>query len=320
MRKKSDKELGVVLPECVVDVIDNRELSEEQIGKIIRSLVWNSIEFNDDIVVRTITSILINTYKGANSARIKKIKASRECKKEYERKRREKANIVEDAILKSVKENMEFHGIVGKVRLGKDSISPYNPPAGDEKTSSAKAHAQTGKRTTGTDKRSPTTGSPGRSPTKGRRTGHGTSVAKGRDGADNGTATTKAGSARPTARKLGDSGDDPERRGQSPKKNAAAAGEELVAAAERMVAKHPNTKSSLRAVVRALRNCDDAAAVEASHAAWCGTDGWAPEKGQYVQSLAAWIANGGWTKPPPEKKPARNKAGRDEGMSFDASL
>ena len=94
----------------------------------------------------------------------------------------------------------------------------------------------------------------------------------------------------------------------------------MVAAAERMRAAHPNSKSSLRAVVRALRNCDDAAAVEASHTAWCGTEGWAPEKGQFVQSLAAWIANGGWTKPPPEKKPARNKAGRDEGMSFDASL
>ena len=319
MRKKSDKELGVVLPECVVDVIDNRELSEEQIGKIVRSLVWNSMEFNDDIIVRTITSTLINTYKGANSARIKKIKASRESKKEYERKRREKANIVEDAILKSVKENMEFHGIVGKVRLGKDSISPYNPPAGDEKTSSAKAHAQTGKRTTGTDKRSPSTGSPGRSPTTGRRTGHGTTVAKGRDGADNGTATTKAGSARTTARKTANSVDAQERLGIPAKKNAAA-GEALVAAAERMRAAHPNSKSSLRAVVRALRNCDDAAAVERAHAAWCGTDGWAPDKGQFVQSLAAWIANGGWTKPPPEKKPARDKAGRDEGMSFDASL
>ena len=97
-------------------------------------------------------------------------------------------------------------------------------------------------------------------------------------------------------------------------------GDALVAAAERMAGRHPNTKSGMRSVVRALAAQDDPAAVEAAHAAWCATDEWKPDKGQFVQSLAAWIRNGGWTKPPPEKKQARPKAAREEGMSFGASL
>lgn len=97
-------------------------------------------------------------------------------------------------------------------------------------------------------------------------------------------------------------------------------GDVLVETAKRMVAKHPNTKSNLRAVVRALRSFDDPAAVEAAHAAWCATDEWKPDKGQFVQSLAKWIDNGGWARLPLEKKQARPKAAREEGMSFGASL
>ena len=103
----------------------------------------------------------------------------------------------------------------------------------------------------------------------------------------------------------------------------------VVKAAEAMMARHPNSKSSLRAVVRAIaatveeepgEGPETVDAIRSAHEAWCATDGWAEDKGQFVQALAAWIRNGGWTKPPPEKKPAREKAGRDEGMSFDASL
>lgn len=93
--------------------------------------------------------------------------------------------------------------------------------------------------------------------------------------------------------------------------------------------RHPNTKSGKRAVVRAIAAAVEdepgpapelVDAIEAAHAAWCATDEWKPDKGQFVQSLAAWIRNGGWTKPPPEKKQARPKAAREEGMSFGASL
>ena len=104
--------------------------------------------------------------------------------------------------------------------------------------------------------------------------------------------------------------------------------EYLVEVAKAMVERHPNAKSSQHAVNRAMA---DAAtqepgggkatvdAIEAAHAAWCATDEWKPDKGQFVQSLAAWIRNGGWMKPPPEKKQARPMAAREE-MSFGASL
>ena len=44
MRKKSDKELGVVLPESMVDTIANKKLTDEQVGKIVRAVIWNSME------------------------------------------------------------------------------------------------------------------------------------------------------------------------------------------------------------------------------------------------------------------------------------
>ena len=309
MRKKSDKELGVVLPESMVDAIDNKALTDAQIGQLIRAVLWNSMEYGaQDIVVSTLAKTLANTYKGANSARIKKIKASRESKKEYERKRREKANIVEDAILKSVKENMEFHGIVGKVRLGNNN-TPIIPLAGDKKSSSAKAEAEAPEN------------EPSERPSTGRGTGQ--TVAKGRDG---------AGSARPTAQTL-HSGDSRERPAPSSKKTGGGNSKRTTArgrwdgAAEAMMARHPNSKSSERAVVRALAQTveDEGGDAEATlgriveaHAAWCATDGWAEDKGQFVQALAAWIRNGGWRKMPPQKKKAPPPKG-DE-MSFGASL
>lgn len=328
MRKKSDKELGVVLPESMVDTIANKKLTDEQVGKIVRAVIWNSMECHGDIVCETLVATLVGTYRGANAARIKRIKASRESKKEYEKKRREKANIVEDAILKTVKENMEFHGIVGKVRLGNSNIPPIIPLAGDEKSSSANAdvHAQTGKATT-----RPTTGGPS---TGGRRTGTTKQHQKGALDADNGTARPKAGSARPTARKLGRSGDIRERPETSSKKTGGAnlweGAAVVVKAAEAMMARHPNAKSGKRAVERAIvaAIADDTGdrlppetvdAIRSAHEAWCATDGWAEDKGQFVQALAAWIRNGGWRKlPPQKKKPAPQRRG-DE-INFDASL
>lgn len=307
MRKKTDKELGVVLPESMVDTIANKKLTDEQVGRIVRAVIWNSMECHGDIVCETLVATLVGTYRGANAARIKKIKASRESKKEYEKKRREKANIVEDAILKSVKENMEFHGIVGKVRLGNNSISPYNPPAGDEKSSSAKAegHAPSGKRTT-TGPRRTTTGD---GTTKRLKSKPGTTAApatrEDQPSASRGAATSK----KTTGAGLWD--------------GAAV----VVNAAEAMMARHPNAKSSKRAVVRAIAATVEEEpgeppatvdAIGAAHAAWCATDGWSEENGPYVQALAAWIRNGGWRKlPPQKKKPAPPKG--DE-ISFDASL
>jgi len=295
MKKKSNKELGIVIPESMVDVIDNRDLTDEQVGRIVRAITWNSMEYaGKDMVVKTLAGTLVNTFKTANRIRIERIKASREYKKEYERRQRERAKMVEDAALKAAAKSIDIHGtsmdIHGDIgsNIIRDNISPYNPPAGDEKDSSAK------------------TGSRRPAKAKGNRA---------EDGA--GQNPTTGTSARPTARNTTTSGDSRERPAPSSKKTGG--GEALVAAAKRMVARHPNTKSNLRAVVRAMRSFDDPAAVEAAHAAWCATDDWKPDKGQFVQSLAAWIRNGGWMKPPPEKKQARAAAAREE-MSFGASL
>ena len=303
MKKKSNKELGIVIPESMVDVIDNRDLTDEQVGRIVRAITWNSMEYaGKDMVVKTLAGTLVNTFKTANRIRIERIKASREYKKEYERRQRERAKMVEDAALKAAAKSIEIHGtsmdIHGDIgsNIIRDNISPYNPPAGDEKDSSAKLddHTQAG------------------SPTKGRKTRPG---------------------ARPTAQNTTTSGDSRERPAPSSKKTGApklweGAGV-VVRAAETMMKRHPNTKSGKRAVVRAIAAAVEdepgpapelVDAIEAAHAAWCATDEWKPDKGQFVQSLAAWIRNGGWTKPPPEKKQARPKAAREEGMSFGASL
>lgn len=296
MKKKSNKELGIVIPESMVDVIDNRDLTDEQVGRIVRAITWNSMEYaGKDMVVKTLAGTLVNTFKTANRIRIERIKASREYKKEYERRQRERAKMVEDAALKAAAKSIEIHGtsmdIHGDIdsNIIRDNISPYNPPAGDEKDSSAKTRD--------------------RKPAK----------AKGNhaaDGAAQGTGTGRSASPAPSSKKTGAS------------KLWEGAGV-VVRAAETMMKRHPNTKSGKRAVVRAIAAAVEdepgpapelVDAIEAAHAAWCETDGWARDKGQFVQSLAAWIRNGGWTNPPPEKKPARPMAAREEGMSFGASL
>lgn len=332
MRKKSDKELGVVLPEGMVDTINNRDLTDAQVGKIIRAITWNSMEYaQDDIVAKQLTTSLIGTYRTQNRIRITRIKMVRGWKSEYEKKKRERAKLAEEKLLQQVDDTMDFHGNsmdfhgTTIVRKERNNIPPIIPLAGDEKSSSAKTdvHAHTGKTTT-----RPTTGGP---TTGCRRTGTTKQHQKGALDADNGTARTKAGSARPTARKLARSGDIRERPEQTSKKTGAPGlwdgAAVVVNAAEAMMARHPNSKSGKRAVVRAIaatveeepgEGPETVDAIAAAHEAWCATDGWAEDKGQFVQALAAWIRNGGWRKlPPQKKKPAPSKG--DE-ISFDASL
>ena len=329
MRKKSDKELGVVLPEGMVDTINNRDLTDAQVGKIIRAITWNSMEYaQDDIVAKQLTTSLIGTYRTQNRIRITRIKMVRGWKSEYEKKKRERAKLAEEKLLQQVDDTMDIHGnsmdfhgtTIG--RKEKNNIPPIIPLAGDEKSSSAKTdvHAQTGKTTT-----RPTTGGPS---TGGRRTGTTKQHQKGALDADNGTARTTAGSARPTVRKLARSGDIRERPEPTSKKTSAPGLWD--GAAEAMMARHPNAKSGKRAVERAIvaAIADDTGdrlppetvdAIRSAHEAWCATEGWAEDKGQFVQALAAWIRNGGWRKlPPQKKKPAPQRRG-DE-INFDASL
>lgn len=94
------------------------------------------------------------------------------------------------------------------------------------------------------------------------------------------------------------------------------------------MARHPNSKSGKRAVVRAIaatveeepgEGPETVDAIRSAHEAWCATDGWSAENCQYVMALAAWIRNGGWRKlPPQKKKPAPQRRG-DE-INFGASL
>ena len=311
MRKKSDKELGVVLPEGMVDTINNRDLTDAQVGKIIRAITWNSMEYaQDDIVAKQLTTSLIGTYRTQNRIRITRIKMVRGWKSEYEKKKRERAKLAEEKLLQQADDSMDFHGnsmdfhgtTIG--RKERNNIPPIIPLAGDKKSSSAKAEGHA------------LTGSPS---TRGRRTGQ--TVAKGRDG---------AGSARPTAQTT-TSGDSRERPATSSKKTTGAnlwdGAAVVVDAAEAMMARHPNSKSGKRAVERAIaatveeepgEGPEIVDAIRSAHEAWCETDGWAADKGQFVQALAAWIRNGGWRKLPPQKKKAPPSKG-DE-MSFGASL
>ncbi len=344
MRKKSDKELGVVLPEGMVDTINNRDLTDAQVGKIIRAITWNSMEYaQDDIVAKQLTTSLIGTYRTQNRIRIARIKMVRGWKSESEKKRRERARLAEEKLLQEAGTTMDFHGTTmdfhgspmdthgthihvrtcetaenkksekerskEKDKSTKDIPPIKSPHRGDKKSSSAKAEGHA------------LTGSPS---TRGRRTGQ--TVAKGRDG---------AGSARPTAQST-TSGDSRERPATSSKKiggvktgglwDGAAV---VVDAAEAMIARHPNAKSGKRAVERALAAAiadDDGDrmppetvdAIDKAHAAWCATDGWSEANSQYVMALDKWISNGGWRKLPPEKK--KTPPPKGDEMSFGASL
>jgi len=333
MRKKSDKELGVVLPEGMVDTINNRDLTDAQVGKIIRAITWNSMEYaQDDIVAKQLTTSLIGTYRTQNRIRIARIKMVRGWKSESEKKRRERARLAEEKLLQEAGTTMDFHGSPmdphgthihvrtcetaenkksekerskEKDKSTKDIPPIKSPQGGDKKFSSAKAegHAHTG---------SPSTG--------GRRTGR--AVAKGRAG---------AGSARPTAQTT-TSGDSRERPATSSKKTTGAnlwdGAAVVVKAAEAMMARHPNAKSGKRAVVRAIAATVEeepgeppatVEAIDAAHAAWCATDGWSEANSQYVMALDKWIRNGGWRKLPPQKKKSAPQRRGDE-INFGASL
>ena len=314
MKKKTDKELGYLITDGMIDTIGNMDLSDAQVGMFIRSIVGGNRDYaKNDMLVKALVTAFIDQFKAVNKRRTDMIGRRRESNRDRERLRREESNLAREKLGKidDLCAHMSTHvGTCGHMSAhvrtcavskvsNNNNIYPYNPPAGDEKDSSAKLedHAQTG------------------SPSKGRRT---------------------RPSARPTARNTSISGDSRERPATSSKKTTGAnlwdGAAVVVKAAEAMMARHPNAKSGKRAVERAIvaaieddNDGDRVApetvdAIRTAHEAWCATDEWKPDKGQFVQSLAAWIRNGGWTKPPPEKKQARPKAAREEGMSFGASL
>lgn len=323
MRKKTDKELGYIITDGMIDTIGNKDLTDAQVGLFMRSIVGGNRDYaKNDIIVKALVTAFIEQFKAVNKRRTEMIGRRREGNRERERLRREESSLARQKLDKiddlcehmsahvGTCDNMSAHvRTCGVIKGSKDKyISPYNPPAGDKKSSSAKAEAEApGNAHTG----SPTT--------RGRRTGQ--TVAKGRDG---------AGSARPTAQSS-TSGDSRERPATSSKKTTGAnlwdGAAVVVKAAEAMMARHPNAKSGKRAVVRAIAATVEEEpgeppatvdAIDAAHAAWCATDGWSEANSQYVMALDKWIRNGGWRKLPPQKKKAPPQKG-DE-ISFDASL
>ena len=369
MKKKSDKELGVVLPEGMVDTINNRDLTDAQVGKIIRAITWNSMEYaQDDIVAKQLTTSLIGTYRTQNRIRITRIKMVREWKCESEKKRRERTRLAEEKLLQEAGTPMDIHGSPmdfhgntmdfhgspmdfrgthihvrtcetaerkksekerskEKDKRSKD-IPPIIPPRGDKKTSSAKSHAR--KRSHATKAQAPA------GKTNAADKGNGSSPKK-----TGGRCRWMDAEGFCTSEKMQGGGfkctgcENREPIGveeaKHAKKNGAAGlwdgAAEVVKAAEAMMERHPNSKSSKGAVVRAIAATVEEEpeegpvivdAIKSAHAAWCETEGWAEDRGRFVQALAAWISNGGWRKPPPQKKKAPPAKG-DE-MSFDASL
>ena len=178
MRKKTDKELGYIITDGMIDTIGNKDLTDAQVGLFMRSIVGGNRDYaKNDIIVKALVTAFIEQFKAVNKRRTEMIGRRREGNRERERLRREESSLARQKLDKidDLCAHMSAHvGTCGVIKGSKDKyISPYNPPAGDKKSSSAKAegHAHTG---------SPST--------RGRRAGQ--TVAKGRDG---------AGSARPTA-------------------------------------------------------------------------------------------------------------------------
>lgn len=313
MKKKSDKELGYIITDGMIDTIGNKDLTDAQVGLFMRSIVGGNRDYaKNDIIVKALVTAFIEQFKAVNKRRTEMIGRRREGNRERERLRREESSLARQKLDKidDLCEHMSAHvgtcehmsahvRTCGVIKGSKDKyISPYNPPAGDKKSSSAKTevHAHTG---------GPTTG------------------------------VRRVGRARPTAQ-ASTSGDSRERPATSSKKTGGAktgglwdGAAVVVNAAERMAERHPNSKSGKRAVVRALAAAiEDEAGdrpppetveeIERVHAAWCKTADWDESQGKYVQALAAWIRNGGWRKLPPQKK--KTPPPKGDEMSFGASL
>ena len=189
MKKKTDKELGYLITDGMIDTIGNMDLSDAQVGMFIRSIVGGNRDYaKNDMLVKALVTAFIDQFKAVNKRRTDMIGRRRESNRDRERLRREESNLAREKLGKidDLCAHMSTHvGTCGHMSAhvrtcavskvsNNNSISPYNPPAGDEKDSSAKLddHAQAG------------------SPTKGRRT---------------------RPSARPTARNTSTSGNSRER-------------------------------------------------------------------------------------------------------------
>ena len=110
MKKKSNKELGVLMPECMVDAIANEELKDEQVGRLVRAVVLGDMKYVEkDILARTLANSFRSEYRNINSSRIESIKLRRKRNQESEKRRRNLAKISEKMLEKAVETDNQKH-------------------------------------------------------------------------------------------------------------------------------------------------------------------------------------------------------------------
>ena len=128
MRKKSNKELGVLLPECMVDAIRNDELSDAQAGMIVRAVVTGNMEIvKKDVTARLLAKSFAGEYRMINGTRIESIKNRRKRNRESEERRRNLARISEKMLEKAVDEEPQKHmGAHVRPCIGKNVIKEYS--------------------------------------------------------------------------------------------------------------------------------------------------------------------------------------------------
>lgn len=108
MTKRTDTELGIVLTDSMVEFINNKDMTDAQIGLFIRGILWNSMEYcKEDVVVSVLAKTLLNQFNLANSRRLSAIDRIRESKRRYEASKRQRSAAMDKMIANAVG---EFHG------------------------------------------------------------------------------------------------------------------------------------------------------------------------------------------------------------------
>lgn len=131
MVKKSDKELGKLFTDGMIDVINNEDLTDEQIGQFVRRILSPSIDGKgSDPVVNALVVAFRNQYISANERRINSINDMRTRKREWAKDMRLKARSGENQSTVKTYRNLSAD-IAAKGREGKGSIiTPVSPLAG----------------------------------------------------------------------------------------------------------------------------------------------------------------------------------------------
>ena len=79
MRKKTDKELGYIITDGMIDTIGNKDLTDAQAGLVMRSIVGGNRDYaKNDIIVKALVTAFIEQFKAVNKRRTEMIGRRRE--------------------------------------------------------------------------------------------------------------------------------------------------------------------------------------------------------------------------------------------------